>query len=190
ADYSTSNPLVVNSVADDMALIAVFVINQYTLTYTAGVGGSIDGATSQTVDHGDNGTTVTAVEDTGYHFVQWSDGVLAATRRDANVTTNISVSVDFAINLYSVAFQTDGTPGATLDGATTQTVAHGGDCTSVTAIAPAECLFHQWMEGGEYYSVSNPLTVTDVIRDMILMAEFTSDCSRSSSVKDWSLYDQ
>ena len=37
---------------------------------------------------------------------------------------------------YQVTFQTDATPGATLDGATSQTVVHGGDCTSITAQAP------------------------------------------------------
>src|SRR5262249_52455088 len=39
-----------------------------------GAGGSISGAVAQTVNYGANGTPVTAVAPTGYHFVQWSDG--------------------------------------------------------------------------------------------------------------------
>ncbi len=46
----------------------------YTLTYTAGAGGTIAGATPQTVEHGADGTVVEAVPNTGYQFVQWSDG--------------------------------------------------------------------------------------------------------------------
>jgi len=44
----------------------------YTLTYTAGAGGTISGTSPQTVNYGTNGTTVTAVPNTGYSFVQWS----------------------------------------------------------------------------------------------------------------------
>ncbi|MBW7864840.1 MAG: hypothetical protein H3C30_10565, partial [Candidatus Hydrogenedentes bacterium] len=61
-------------------------ITQHTLTYTAGANGSITGTTPQTVNHGADGTEVTATPDTGYHFVQWSDGVLTAARTDLNVT--------------------------------------------------------------------------------------------------------
>ena len=45
----------------------------YTLTYTAGPNGSISGTTPQTVNYGADGTPVTAVPNTGYHFVNWSD---------------------------------------------------------------------------------------------------------------------
>ncbi len=40
---------------------AVFAVNTYTLTYTAGSGGTITGTSPQTVDHGASGTAVTAV---------------------------------------------------------------------------------------------------------------------------------
>ena len=48
--------------------------------------GSISGTTPQTVDYGNDGTLVTAVPATGYHFVSWSDGVLTAGRTDLTVT--------------------------------------------------------------------------------------------------------
>jgi len=41
---------------------------------------------------------VTAVPDTGYHFVQWSDGVLTASRTDTSVTADINVTATFAID--------------------------------------------------------------------------------------------
>ena len=64
----------------------------YNLTYTAGANGSIVGTTSQTVNSGASGTTVTAIPDTGYHFTSWSDGVTTSSRTDANVTENISAT--------------------------------------------------------------------------------------------------
>lgn len=70
----------------------------YTLTYTAGANGLITGTTPQTVNYGGSGTQVTAVPDTGYHFVQWSDDVMTASRTDTNVTANITVTATFAIN--------------------------------------------------------------------------------------------
>ena len=69
---------------------ATFAINTYTLTYTAGANGTITGTSPQTVNHGADGTPVTAVPDAGYRFVGWSDGVTTATRTDTNVTADKS----------------------------------------------------------------------------------------------------
>jgi len=68
----------------------------YTLTYNAGSGGSITGTTPQTVASGANGSEVTAVPNTGYRFVRWSDGVMTASRTDTNVTADITVTAMFA----------------------------------------------------------------------------------------------
>ena len=67
----------------------------YTLTYNAGPGGSITGTTPQTVDWGNDGTAVTATPEPGYHFTGWSDGVLTATRTDANVKADLNVTASF-----------------------------------------------------------------------------------------------
>ena len=67
-------------------------IKTYTLTYVAGAGCSISGATSQTVNYGASGTPVTAVPNTGYSFTGWTDNVSTATRTETNVTANKSVA--------------------------------------------------------------------------------------------------
>ena len=59
----------------NISVTANFAINTYTLTYTAGANGTITGTSPQTVNHGADGTAVTAVPNAGYHFVDWSDGV-------------------------------------------------------------------------------------------------------------------
>ena len=70
----------------------------YTLAYTAGTGGTINGTSPQSVIPGASGTTVTAVPNMGYHFTGWSDGSTANPRTDTNVTTNVSVTANFAAN--------------------------------------------------------------------------------------------
>ena len=47
------------------SVTATFAIDTYSLTYTAGPNGTISGTTPQTVNSGWNGTTVTAVPNTG-----------------------------------------------------------------------------------------------------------------------------
>ena len=74
-----------------------FTIDTFTLTYTAGAGGTISGTTPQAVAYGGNGTEVTAVPNAGYHFVSWSDGVTTASRTDTNVIADITVTANFAL---------------------------------------------------------------------------------------------
>ena len=78
----------------------------------AGANGTITGNTPQTVEHGQDGTEVTAVPNTGYHFVQWSDGVTTAARTDLGVTGDINVTAEFAVDKWQVTFSViqDGQP--------------------------------------------------------------------------------
>jgi hypothetical protein len=64
----------------------------------AGSGGSISGIQLQTVDHDSNGCPVMAIADANHHFVNWSDGSTDNPRSDLNVTGNVTVTANFAIN--------------------------------------------------------------------------------------------
>ena len=97
SDLSTENPRTDTNVTSDFSVTANFAIDTHTLTYTAGANGSITGSSSQTVDHGSDGTEVTAIPDTGYTFEKWSDNVMTASRTDTNVVNNISVSASFVL---------------------------------------------------------------------------------------------
>lgn len=68
----------------------------HTLTYSAGANGTISGSSPQNVPHGGSGTPVAAVPNTGYHFTQWNDLVMTASRTDTNVTADINVTANFA----------------------------------------------------------------------------------------------
>ena len=124
---------------------ANFTLNQYTLTYTAGANGTITGTSPQTVNHGANGSLVTAVPNAGYHFTTWSDGVLTAARTDLNVTGNITVTASFAINQYTLTYTANAN--GTIVGTTPQTVNHGANGSLVTATPNSGYHFTTWSDG-------------------------------------------
>jgi hypothetical protein len=133
------------NVTANVTVTASFAINTYTLAYTAGLHGSIVGSSTQVVDYGSNGTTVTATPATGYHFVSWSDGVLTAARRDMGVTANLTVSASFAINTYTLSYSA-GT-GGSIVGSSTQVVDYGSNGTTVTATPATGYHFVSWSDG-------------------------------------------
>ncbi|MCA9948269.1 MAG: DNRLRE domain-containing protein, partial [Anaerolineales bacterium] len=96
SDSSTDNPRTDTNVMANVNVTANFAIDTFTLDYAAGPNGSLTGTTSQVVDYGTNGTTVTAVPDTGYHFVNWSDSSTDNPRTDTNVMANVNVTANFA----------------------------------------------------------------------------------------------
>ena len=69
---------------------------EHALNYAAGPGGSIEGSATQVVGFNSDGTTVTAVPDAGYRFVKWSDESTANPRVGTWVTTDTSVTANFA----------------------------------------------------------------------------------------------
>ena len=156
------------NVTANMSVTANFAINTYTLTYTAGANGTITGTSPQTVNHGANGTPVTAVPNTGYHFVDWSDGVLTAARTDTNVTANVSVTANFAINTYTLTY-TAGANG-TITGTSPQTVNHGADGSEVTAVPNAGYHFVDWSDG----VLTAARTDTNVTANVSVTANFAA----------------
>ncbi|MGD9419787.1 MAG: InlB B-repeat-containing protein, partial [Verrucomicrobiota bacterium JB025] len=120
-------------------------LNPHTLTYNSGLGGSISGIASQTIDHDSNACPVTAVPDEGYSFANWSDGLTDATRSDLNVTGDLAVTANFAINTYTLAYNAGAN--GTISGTTPQTVDHGTDGSTVTAVPDEGYSFANWSDG-------------------------------------------
>ena len=154
------------NVVANVTVTASFAIDTFTLTYTAGTHGSITGTTPQTVNYGADGSEVTAVPGTGYHFTSWSDGVLTTVRTDENVTSNISVTANFAIDTHTLTY-TAGTHGS-ITGTTPQTVNYGADGAEVTAVPSTNYYFVDWSDD----STENPRTDTNVTNDISVTANF------------------
>jgi alpha-tubulin suppressor-like RCC1 family protein len=153
-------------VTADITVTASFAINTYVLTYTAGAHGTVSGTSPQAVDHFADGSPVTAVADTGYHFVEWSDGSTANPRSELGVTGPITVVAGFAVNQYTVTY-TAGAHGS-ISGAASQTIDHGTNATSVTALPDKGYHFVQWSDG----SNANPRTDTNVVANIAVSASF------------------
>ena len=154
------------NIIGNKSVTATFAINKYTLTYTSGANGSITGTTPQTVNHGSNGSQVTAVPNVGYSFVEWSDNVLTVSRTDLNITADKSVSAVFAVNEYNITYTASS--GGTITGTTSQTVNHGDNGSPVTAVPNSSYRFVKWSDD----STINPRTDSNVIESLAITATF------------------
>ena len=141
-------------------------IGQFTLSYSAGTGGSIEGDTSQDVQRGGAGTLVRAVPSAGYRFVAWSDGMLTPNRIDTGVVADVTVSATF--NSNSLVLYYRAISGGTIVGTAIQTVAVGGNGSAVTATPKAHYEFVRWSDG----VLTATRTDTNVLADKHLLARF------------------
>jgi uncharacterized repeat protein (TIGR01451 family) len=96
SDGLTATTRTDTNVTSDLTVSAYFVLNTFTLTYSAGAGGTITGTAVQSVASGADGSPVTAVPDAGYIFLHWSDGSTANPRTDLGVSASVTVSARFA----------------------------------------------------------------------------------------------
>ena len=83
-------------VTDNVTYYAIWQINSYTLTVTAGAGGTVSG--SGTYNYGAT-ATLKATPSAGYHFVKWSDGNTNASRT-VTVTGNATYTAIFEQDPY------------------------------------------------------------------------------------------
>jgi hypothetical protein len=156
-----------DNVIANHTISASFAINTYTLTYTAGAGGTITGTISQTINYGASGTQVTAVPNTRYTFTGWSDGVTTAARTDTNVNGNISVMANFTINTYTLTYTAGA--GGTITGTSPQTVNYGASGAQVTAVPNDGYTFTGWSDG----ITTAARTDTNVKANISVTANFT-----------------
>jgi hypothetical protein len=155
----------------------------YLLTYTAGTNGTLTGMVVQGVKASTDGTTVTAVPNSGYHFVSWSDNnSTVAVRTDTGVAANTTASATFAINSVTISTYTlTYTPGAngTITGTTSQTVDQGTSGTIVTATPDTGYHFVSWSDG----ITTAARTDTNVTANITATASFAVGIACSVSVQ-------
>ncbi|GAF88878.1 unnamed protein product, partial [marine sediment metagenome] len=169
SDASTDNPRTDVNVMADIDVTASFAVDTFSLDYTAGAGGSLTGETAQVVDYGNDGTAVTAEPDTGYHFVDWSDASTDNPRTDVNVTADIDVIANFAVDTFSLDYTAGA--GGSLTGETAQVVDYGNDGTAVTAEPDTGYHFVDWSDA----STDNPRTDVNVMANIDVIASFAVD---------------
>lgn len=76
----------------------VLSVKTYSVSYSAGANGSLSGTANQTVAHTSDASSITAVPDDQYLFLEWSDSSTDNPRTDTNVTANIAVTASFTLD--------------------------------------------------------------------------------------------
>ncbi len=89
------NTYTITNVSENHTVLVTFFNGTYTLSYGAGAHGQISGTSAQTVAEGADGSPVTAVADSGYHFAAWSDGRTDNPRTDLDVEADVAVKAIF-----------------------------------------------------------------------------------------------
>ena len=149
---STVNPLTL-TLNSNTTVTANFqvIVNSYTLTVTAGEGGSV----STEGGEYEEGTevTVTATPDEGYEFISWSDGS-TANPLTVNLNSNTSITANFQINTYTLTLIT-GEGGAVSE--FNEEYEHGEELT-ISAIPDQGYFFQKW--SGDVNSYQNQVTLT------------------------------
>lgn len=95
---TTTNSCTGNNGCSSCTINKTFWLLKYTVTFSAGTGGTITGTSSQSICRGSNSASVTATPNAGYHFTNWSDGNTNATRNVTSVTSNQSRTAYFAVS--------------------------------------------------------------------------------------------
>ncbi|MFA5211117.1 MAG: FG-GAP-like repeat-containing protein [Patescibacteria group bacterium] len=98
SDDSTQNPRTDLNIDSNLSVTANFSIDTFSVNYIAGENGTLSGHSSQTIDYGSDTSAVTAIPNATYHFVNWSDGSTQNPRTDANITSSLSFTANFALN--------------------------------------------------------------------------------------------
>ena len=99
---------------------------------------------------------------------------------DPTVLLSGTRSLSITLGAFVVTFQTDGTAGASLSGAVSQTVTAGGNTSAVQAASSSNTYFVNWTgTGGFATSSANPLTVSNVTGPMSITAHFAAKATSS-----------
>ncbi|HIJ88660.1 MAG TPA: hypothetical protein HPP97_13440 [Desulfuromonadales bacterium] len=170
-----ANPLTLLNVTTAQTITANFALDTVTVTFSSGINGSVSGTASQNVNYGASATAVSAMPNTGYHFVNWTGtgGFLTSSSNPltvANVTAAQNITANFAIDTYTLSF-VSGSNG-TLTGAASQTVNYGASASAVTAVPASGYYFVNWSDGASFISSSNPLTLSNVTAAQTITANF------------------
>ncbi len=134
------------------------------LSYTASDGGRIQGESRQAIVSGQDGSTVVAIPETGYTFVEWNDGYPYATRKDKKVNETREYKAIFEKTQFVVFFfYDDGTV------AREDTVLYGEAATDIPKMSdPRMSVYGKTFQG---WSVSEE-DFKNVVRNMNVYPQY------------------
>ena len=180
-----------NMPAEDVALVAVFEINVFTLTVVANpaAGGTVTG--SGDYEFGAS-VPVTATSSEGYNFVNWTVGAtVVSTSASFNYTmpnNNVTLTANFEVipdPTYTLTVVADPVEGGTATG--------GGEFeagveVTVNATANANFTFDGWYLGGSLVSTDDEFTFNMPAENITLVAKFGTVSINDPSIFSISVY--
>lgn len=155
------------SATGNRSLTARFQRQWFTVTFTAGTGGSV-APTSARVEYGGEASS-TATAATGYTFSGWSNGVKTAKLTVTNVMANATYTAEYTTNTYTVTY-VKGTGIAKIS-KTSETVSWGANATGCTATVTTGYTFDGWYNGPTRVSTSLTYAPTAVKSNLSLTAK-------------------
>gem|GEM_PF-1691659 len=166
----STNPVNI-TMNENKTVAANFTIRQYTITATAGAGGSIDPSGDVKVNHGSN-QSFTITPSVGYDIEDVRvDGVTvgAVTNHTfTNVTSNHTISATFKLKSYSISVSANPSEGGSASGG--GTFDHGQQ-VNLSATPNTGYEFSNWTEGGSIVSTDADYSFT-ATGDRTLVANF------------------
>ena len=153
-DNITSATRTIKVPTSNTTYTATFVVATYTITAASNNTnyGTVTGG--GTYNHGAS-ATLTATPKTGYHFVQWNDGVTTASRTITNITANATYTATFAINTYTLTVTSNNTNYGTVTGGGTY---NHGATANLKATPKTGYHFVKWNDNNT--NASRSVTVT------------------------------
>ncbi len=147
------------TVTGDRTLVANFSLNSYNITAMANpsAGGSVTGA--DTYNYGAT-ATLTATANTGYTFVNWTQGgveVSANTTYSFTVTEAADFVANFSLNSYQITATANPSAGGTVSGG--GSYAEGANCT-LTATPNTGYAFVNWTKNSVVVSTNASFSFT------------------------------
>jgi hypothetical protein len=167
----STNPSYTFTINSNRNLVANFAIVFYSVTTSAnpGAGGTTSGTGTYT---GGQSVTVIATANSGYSFVNWTEGTTVVST-DASYTFTINASrslvANFALNQFTVATLANPSNGGTTTGGGSY---NPGSSVTVTATPANGYTFFNWTEGIAIVSTSASYTFT-IAANRALVANFT-----------------
>ncbi|MCL2256346.1 MAG: InlB B-repeat-containing protein, partial [Firmicutes bacterium] len=150
------------------------IADEFTVTYIATSGGTIQGNSEQVVRYGESASVVTAVPNAGFEFVRWSDDLTTPSRLDQNITARIIMIAEFGrqketppLYIYHDVIYVAGT-GGTIQGETQQLIRENQEATEVKAVANFGFRFVRWSDGIET-TIRHDKNITE---RLVVIAEF------------------
>ncbi len=182
---STESSFGAPDIRKNSSFTAVFALDDYSVIFVAGTGGTLVGTATQNVKGGASASAVTAIVPAGHMFAGWidSEGTLVSTENPVKftgVTGNIAVTAAYTINTFGLIY-TAGANGI-ITGEVAQTVKYNTASSVVTATPNTGSHFVNWTDTAGVVAATIPdLTLLNIVGSNTYTANFAVKRHSASS---------